>query len=189
MNKKSTGIAFLLAFLLGPVGLLYATPVGGAIMILAIGGTAMFVGPLAIVVGVVGWVLSMIIALIAVSSHNSNVEKTIELLGGKKASGQLAEADAKPIQDEEWETLTKYDETARAALDTVSQFGQPAINELIKAHRAVQDKTKLPSIADKIAADFKAASEKAAANKVSCPKCGGERDDSPVCPACHAWVG
>ena len=62
VNKKSTGVAFLLAFLFGPLGLLYASPVGG-IVLFFVGIISFFFLP---VIGfILIWIISIIWAVVA----------------------------------------------------------------------------------------------------------------------------
>ncbi len=74
-QQKSVGVAFLLTFFFGPLGLLYATTSGGAIAFVVL---SIVVGiPLAfLTLGLVGlaiWVASIIWACSAVSDHNQRV--------------------------------------------------------------------------------------------------------------------
>ena len=66
-NKKSVGTAFLLAFLLGPLGLLYASIIGGVVMFLfAIISFFIlpFIGPIFVWVGCIIWAI--------ISAQNAN---------------------------------------------------------------------------------------------------------------------
>lgn len=67
-GQKSAGVAFLLAFLFGPLGLLYASVTGGLIM-LVLSFISIIFFPLAILC----WIICMIWAVIAVNNHNSNM--------------------------------------------------------------------------------------------------------------------
>lgn len=68
-KQKSTGTAFLLAFLFGPLGLLYASVTGGIIM-LFVGILLFFLIP--IIGGLISWVICMIWAVNAASEANRN---------------------------------------------------------------------------------------------------------------------
>lgn len=68
-KQKSTGTAFLLAFLFGPFGLLYASVTGGIIMIF-VGILLFFLIP--IIGGVISWVICMIWAVNAAGEANRN---------------------------------------------------------------------------------------------------------------------
>ncbi len=68
-NQKSTGTAFILAFLFGPLGLLYASTAGGIIMFfggLIIGVVTLGIGLLFI------WPICIIWAVVAVQNSNKN---------------------------------------------------------------------------------------------------------------------
>jgi hypothetical protein len=64
-NKKSVGLAFLLAFLFGSLGLLYAS-VAGALILFVLGILLFFV--LAFIGPMIVWIASMIWAVIAASN-------------------------------------------------------------------------------------------------------------------------
>lgn len=66
-KQKSVGTAFLLAFLFGPLGLLYASILGGVIMFFA-GIVLFFVIP--IIGGVIAWVGCIIWAIVAAQNAN-----------------------------------------------------------------------------------------------------------------------
>jgi|GEM_PF-3505377 len=69
-KAKSVGVAFLLAFLFGPLGLLYASIIGGVVMFF-VSIVLFFVIP---VVGyILAWVMCIIWALIAANQANSNL--------------------------------------------------------------------------------------------------------------------
>lgn len=75
-KPKSTGVAFILAFLLGPLGLLYATITGGIVMFL-ISCVMFFLLP---VVGpIICWVVCIIWALMAVNNTNSNTTSGVTI--------------------------------------------------------------------------------------------------------------
>lgn len=69
-NQKSVGLAFLLAFLFGPLGLLYASVTGGIVMFILTG----IIGIITLGIGfVLGWIGSIIWAVVAVNNHNKKV--------------------------------------------------------------------------------------------------------------------
>lgn len=78
-NKKSKGTAFLLALLLGPIGYMYASFKGGAIMTLVAVCLSF-----TIVVPILCWLCAILMACGAVDAHNRNVDMTIHLMGGNK---------------------------------------------------------------------------------------------------------
>ena len=66
-NQKSVGVAFLLAFLFGPLGLLYASVSGGIIMFIL----TLIIGIFTLGIGfILGWIGSIIWAIVAVNNHN-----------------------------------------------------------------------------------------------------------------------
>lgn len=70
--QKSTGVAILLAFFFGPLGLLYATTSGAIIMFL-VNLVLFFILP---VVGmVIGWIACIIWAAVAVGQTNADFRK------------------------------------------------------------------------------------------------------------------
>lgn len=73
-KQKSVGTAFLLAFLFGPLGLLYASVIGGVVMFV-VGIILFFLIP--IVGGIFAWVGCIIWAVIAAQKANkpSNIMK------------------------------------------------------------------------------------------------------------------
>ena len=76
-NRKDPGIAFLLAFLFGPIGFLYASVLGGVILILiAIGFAVTDVLPLNILV----WVFCMAAAPLAATGTNKKLRTHAELI-------------------------------------------------------------------------------------------------------------
>jgi hypothetical protein len=69
-KQKSAGIAFLLAFFFGPLGLLYASVIGGIIMIIL----SLIIGIFTLGIGlIIGWVISIIWAVVAVNMHNKKL--------------------------------------------------------------------------------------------------------------------
>jgi hypothetical protein len=68
-NQKSVGVAFLLAFFFGPLGLLYVSVTGG-ILLFIIG---IFVGVVTLGYGLIFiWIISIVWAIIAASNSQSN---------------------------------------------------------------------------------------------------------------------
>ena len=73
-QKKSMGIALLLTFFFGPLGLLYASVGGGVILLLL----TIVIGLVTLGIGFfVGWIASMIWAAVAVNSHNAKIMNTL----------------------------------------------------------------------------------------------------------------
>lgn len=71
-QKKGMGVALILSILFGPLGLLYASVLGGILlMILAVVGGFFTLG----VGAIVAWVLSPIWAIFAVLGHNRKVDR------------------------------------------------------------------------------------------------------------------
>jgi hypothetical protein len=70
INQKSTGIALLLSFLLGPLGMLYATVMGGFIMFLLSIPVILFTGGLGLLFTIP---LGMVWSVSAVNSHNKQL--------------------------------------------------------------------------------------------------------------------
>lgn len=67
-NKKSVGLALILTFFFGPLGLLYATVAGGVIMLIL----GVLIGVVTLGFGLIFvWIASMIWAVIAVNSTNN----------------------------------------------------------------------------------------------------------------------
>jgi flagellar basal body-associated protein FliL len=66
---KSVGLAFLLAFLFGPLGLLYASVVGGIIMIVL----SIIIGAMTLGAGlIITWIISIVWAVIAAGDSKQN---------------------------------------------------------------------------------------------------------------------
>lgn len=70
-KQKSVGTAFLLAFLFGPLGLLYASVMGGIIMFF-LGIVLFFLIP--IIGGIIAWVGCIIWAVVAAGDANKNIK-------------------------------------------------------------------------------------------------------------------
>jgi len=76
-QKKSMVVALLLTFFFGPLGLLYATVSGGLILLVL----TIIIGFFTLGLGfIIGWIASMIWAVIAVNSNNSKFNNTINNL-------------------------------------------------------------------------------------------------------------
>jgi hypothetical protein len=75
---KSVGTAFLLAFLFGPLGLLYATVPGGILMFFA-GLVLFFILP--IVGAFVAWIVCIIWAVVAANHANDRAREQASSLG------------------------------------------------------------------------------------------------------------
>lgn len=69
LKQKSTGIALLLSFLFGPLGMLYATVMGGIIMFVISIPVMLFTGGLGLMLTIP---LGMVWSAAAVSSHNKS---------------------------------------------------------------------------------------------------------------------
>ena len=66
-TQKSIGVALLLAFFFGPLGLLYASIIGGIIMI----ALSTIVGFLTLGIGLIfTWIVCLVWAAVAVTMHN-----------------------------------------------------------------------------------------------------------------------
>lgn len=77
-QQKSSVLAFLLALLLGPIGLLYASPMWGVIgTLVALVSAASIVGPVII------WMLSVLSAPFLVSKHRRKLRAEAKLLSIK----------------------------------------------------------------------------------------------------------
>jgi hypothetical protein len=71
-KQKSAGIAFLLTFFFGPLGLLYASVAGGIIMIIL----SLVIGIFTLGIGlIIGWVISIVWAMVAVNMYNKKMTK------------------------------------------------------------------------------------------------------------------
>jgi hypothetical protein len=71
-KAKSVGVAFLLAFLFGPLGLLYATIIGGIVMFVV---SLLLSIALPIVGTVLSWIGCIIWACVAADQANKNLQK------------------------------------------------------------------------------------------------------------------
>ena len=77
VNHKSPGLALTLALLLGPLGLAYANPMAGVLMLIGaiLGGMT-----LGVFVPLLVWLASILYAPIAANSHNDRAEAAARLL-------------------------------------------------------------------------------------------------------------
>lgn len=71
---KSVGVAFLLTFLFGPLGMLYSTVAGGLVMLLVTPVFALFTLGLSLFVT---WPICIIWACVAASSHNDRLVRQV----------------------------------------------------------------------------------------------------------------
>ena len=76
-DSKSVALAFILAFFFGPLGLLYASVLGGIIMIIL--SVIMFIF-LPIVGAVIAWVISLIWAVVAAGASRQKAYKVPQRL-------------------------------------------------------------------------------------------------------------
>lgn len=76
-NRRSPPLAFLLALLLGPLGAIYGSPVGGSVLLIAAILGALTSGP---VIPLLIWLISLIYAPAAASAHNERTLATARLL-------------------------------------------------------------------------------------------------------------
>ncbi|MBE0435793.1 MAG: hypothetical protein IBX56_08325 [Methylomicrobium sp.] len=78
MTKKSRWVSFILTLIFGPIGLLYASPIAGVLMIAA----GLLIQPA--VIGMIGlWVLSVAIGDHLAYKHNKSVDRLEELIAGR----------------------------------------------------------------------------------------------------------
>lgn len=69
-QKKSMGVALILSFLFGPLGLLYSSVVGGVVMIVV----SLLVALVTLGFGlIITWPICMIWAAVATNSHNKKL--------------------------------------------------------------------------------------------------------------------
>ena len=71
-NQKSAGVAFILTFLFGPLGLFYASVTGGFVMLLV-----SFVGILFFPLLFLAWIGSIIWSVVVVSNQNSALNNKV----------------------------------------------------------------------------------------------------------------
>jgi hypothetical protein len=74
-KAKSAGVAFLLSFLLGPLGLLYASVLGGIIMFFV---TLVMFFILPIIGPVICWIGCIVWAVISANAANENARRQAE---------------------------------------------------------------------------------------------------------------
>lgn len=75
-QRKSMGLAFALAFFFGPLGLLYASPLGAVVMFV---GGALF-GAMTLGLGLFfAWLGSIIWACAATAGHNDRIDAALRL--------------------------------------------------------------------------------------------------------------
>lgn len=79
-KAKSVGTAFLLAFLFGPLGLLYASGIGGLVMIIL--SIILFVA-LPIIGPILCWIVSMVWAVVAAKNANDAMHKKAQGIAGQ----------------------------------------------------------------------------------------------------------
>jgi hypothetical protein len=70
MNKKSMGVALLLTFFFGPLGLFYSSVIGGVVMLFVGGAVMVFTAGFG---AVLVWPICMIWAGVATSAHNKRL--------------------------------------------------------------------------------------------------------------------
>jgi putative Ca2+/H+ antiporter (TMEM165/GDT1 family) len=75
-NGKSQLVALFLALLFGPIGYLYASPLGGAIMILL----AVALGSVDLTLAVLIWLACLVLAPLSAIWHNDRVRAQAELM-------------------------------------------------------------------------------------------------------------
>lgn len=78
INKKSRGLAFALSFFFGPIGVLYASGIGGLILIILT-----MVSATTIIIPVILWVAGLAVADSAVVKHNDSIDKFNYLMSKK----------------------------------------------------------------------------------------------------------
>lgn len=76
-NGKSQWVALFLALLFGPIGYLYASPLGGVILILV---TLVLAAGGGVAAGLLGWFAAMILAPLSAIWHNDRVRAQAELI-------------------------------------------------------------------------------------------------------------
>jgi hypothetical protein len=79
LNKKSRLVSLILTLLLGPLGLMYSSVIGGLILlVIAILSAPTLVGPL------VCWFLAVVIGDSATHKHNKSIERFEDLMRVKQ---------------------------------------------------------------------------------------------------------
>lgn len=196
MEKKSIILALILAFLFGPLGLLYAT-LGGALFLIVFFLVLLVVMPVAVVaLAPVFWGLSIIMAVVATADHNGRVSAYVQ----RKQAEQNARIEA---HEKQWTTLLEYDEDAGRAAQMLAEYGESAQQELRRVYQVVNDPAKLPVAAEKIIQNIKAekdrlralgryivsaekASEALSERGIDNPNVPGERGNRPLHKAAEA---
>jgi len=85
LNRKSTGVAFLLSFFFGPLGLFYASVTGGLVMLLL----SVVIGIFTLGIGLVfTWIGCIIWAMVAVNKYNENLNKPPVVLNQQQQPNQ-----------------------------------------------------------------------------------------------------
>ena len=84
-HGKSMGMAVLLALLLGPIGLLYASVLGGVILCLAVFIAAFNSPAAASYIGIGAWLFSILLAPAAVYDKNKALRAQAELMTPEEA--------------------------------------------------------------------------------------------------------
>lgn len=79
-NGKSMGVAVFLALVLGPIGLLYASVLGGIILSLGVFIAAFNSPQAASVIGIGAWLLSLLLAPALVYDKNKAIRAQAELM-------------------------------------------------------------------------------------------------------------
>ena len=62
--------------------------------------------------------------------------------------------------EREWDILIKYDKEAKEAVQKLERYGSKALDELKRAYKVMQDKSKLSEIANQIISDIEAKESK-----------------------------
>jgi flagellar basal body-associated protein FliL len=94
-NRKSTGVAFILSFLFGPLGLLYASIAGGLIMLLISIPVAIFTLGFGLILTNV---ICVVWAIIAVNNHNSKASNPQQYQNPTPQRISETKIDPDPIQ-------------------------------------------------------------------------------------------
>jgi uncharacterized RDD family membrane protein YckC len=82
-SSKSVGLALVLTFFFGPLGMLYSTVAGALIMLVVTFVSALFTFGLAFVIT---WPICMIWGGLAAASHNTALERSAAVLGAGAAT-------------------------------------------------------------------------------------------------------
>ena len=100
------------------------------------------------------------ISLISATTRKQVQEMQVLKDRKKREQGEQELADEARRQEgvarsERWENLCRYDPKIRAASEKLSEYGNPALNELRHAYESLGNPDNLDSIADQIAEDFR----------------------------------